>query len=1219
MFRILPHTFRIIYLVFVLFSLETRSQALPCGSVNEPAENIQQRERRIFELKKLLSNAQISATPIYLPIKAHIIRRTDATGGLSLSDLNAGLVEINKKFTGSNIQFYLCGNAPNYVDNTAFFDFNNSQESAICGANDVNNAINIYFPNSITSGGTPVAGYAYFPGASAVSNRVFLQSSSVTDFRTLAHELGHYFNLYHTFQGSNGAVASRELVTRSSSPNPIYSTNCGTQGDLLCDTPADPFGRDSDSVKLTGCSYIGNALDRQGQLYTPLLSNMMSYFPTTCGNLFTTGQQGRMADGLTLRLDAGNQYTLNCPSAVTGANVPNNLAGTVGATGVTITYADNSSNETGFIIERSTTSPTDGFAAIGSTNPNVTTYLDQSTTAFTQYFYRIRASNSKEYSAVFTITTNLNYCIPLYTNSCTSVPMIIDDFILSPATGAAIISNTSSGCSASSYGNFTSVAYNVTAGQTYNFTARAVRLGGTTFYDQHIAIWIDYDRNGIFDPAERVFQSDGTAMKPRMNPTSTGSITIPNVITVGIVRLRIRSGFASFGQVTDPCATMGYGEAEDYNLNISITTPPTITTGTVLPNPVCAGQAINVSFTTTLTSGTYKVQLSDNTGNNFAAIPTIGTGSPLTATLPSTVSTGSGYQVRVVSTSPAVTGSVSGVFTINAIPAAPTAPTPINYCTNQTATALTATGNNLKWYNVASGGTGSTTAPTPSTASAATTSYWVSQTVGNCESSRSKIDVVVSQTPTAPTATTLINYCTNQTATALTATGNNLKWYNVASAGTSSGTAPTPSTASAATTSYWVSQTINNCESSRTKIDVIVAQTPAAPTAPSPLNYCTGQTATVLTATGSNLKWYNMASAGTSSGIAPTPSTASAGTTSFWVSQTVGNCESSRTKIDVIVAQTPAAPAAPTPINYQQNQTASPLTATGTNLLWYTVATNGTGSLTAPTPQTANTGTTFYYVSQISNGCESSRAIIQVNVNPPATAAVCFDITVILEGPYSAGTMTTNLNQRGLLPGQTPIDVTFGVRTPAGQPYKVTPWNYLGTEKDSIYPSTVVDWVLVSLRTNPTNPATTVFRKAAWLLKTGKISFVTPCPTLNISQTYYVVVEHRNHIGAMSHLPVSVSSGNVITYNFTAQQSYIPPDSPAYGQRQLGAVFALFAADCSKNSFSQIDANDASFWKIDNGKIGRYSMTDFNLDGVPDANDNTMWRVNNGKFSGVNF
>ena len=1053
--------FILIGFIVALLSVETKAQLLPCGSTHEPLENIQQRERRIFELKKLLSNAQVSNTPTYLPIKAHIIRRSDGTGGLGLADLNAGLVEINQKLIASNIQFYLCGNGPNYIDNTAFFDFSSSQENAMCLANDVNNAINIYFPNSITSGGTPVSGYAYFPGASTVSNRVFLQVSGTTDSRTFSHELGHYFNLYHTFQGSSGAVANRELVTRSGSSDPIYAANCSTQGDLLCDTPADPFGRNPDSVKITGCNYIGTARDRQGQLYAPLLSNIMSYYPMTCGSLFTTGQQGRMADGLALRLGPDNQYTLDCAASITGANIPNNLTGTVGTTGVTLTYTDNSSNETGFIIERSTISPTDGFVAIGSTVPNVTIYLDQSTTAFTQYFYRIRASNSKEYSAVFGITTNLNYCIPLYTNSCSSVPMIIDDFILSPASGAAIISNVASGCSANSYGNFTSVAYNVKAGQTYNFTATAVRLGGTTYYDQHIAIWIDYDRNGIFDTAERVFQSDGTAMKPRMNPSTTGFITVPNATTTGIVRLRIRSGFAPFGQVTDPCAMMGYGEAEDYNLNISTSTPATITTGTVLPNPVCAGQTVNVSFSTTLTSGTYKVQLSDNVGNNFADIPTVGTGSPLTATIPTTVNTGNGYRVRVVSTSPTVTGSVSSTFTINAIPVAPTAATPVNYCTGQTASALTATGSSLKWYSVANGGIASSTAPTPATASAATTSYWVSQTANNCESPRTKIDVIVAQTPTAPTAAS--------------------------------------------------------------------------------------------------------------------------------------------------------------PVNYEQNQTASPLNAMGTNLLWYTVAANGTGNSTAPTPQTTNTGTTFYYVSQTSNGCESTRATIQVNVNPPATAAVCFDITVFLEGPYAAGTMTTNLNQKGLLPGQTPTDVAFGVRTRSGQPYKGAPWNYAGLENDSVYTPNVVDWVLVSLRTNPTNPATTVFRKAAWLLKTGKVSFVTPCPTLNISQTYYVVVEHRNHIGAMSHLPVSVSGGNVITYNFSTRQSYIPPGSPAYGQRQLGAVFALFAADCSKNAFSQIDANDASKWQIDNGKIGRYLWTDFNLDGVPDANDATIWRLNNGRFSGVSF
>src|SRR5205085_11846070 len=99
---------------------------------------------------------------------------------------------------------------------------------------------------------------------------------------------------------------------------------------------------------------------------------------------------------------------------------------------------------------------------------------------------------------------------------------------------------------------------------------------------------------------------------------------------------------------------------------------------------------------------------------------------------------------------------------------------------------------------------------------------------------------------------------------------------------------------------------------------------------------------------------------------APTPSTATAGTTSYWVSQVGGapsNCEGPRAKIDVIVTALPLAPTVTSPINYCVGATAVPLTATataGNTLLWYTVATGGVGSATAPTPSTATAGITSY-------------------------------------------------------------------------------------------------------------------------------------------------------------------------------------------------------------------------------------------------------------------
>jgi gliding motility-associated-like protein len=154
----------------------------------------------------------------------------------------------------------------------------------------------------------------------------------------------------------------------------------------------------------------------------------------------------------------------------------------------------------------------------------------------------------------------------------------------------------------------------------------------------------------------------------------------------------------------------------------------------------------------------------------------------------------------------------------------PTATAPA-YCPNVTATALTATGSNLLWYNAATGGVGSSTAPVPSTT--AGSSWWVSQTpAGSCESQRLEIDVTIKPAATAPTATSP-TYCGNATATALTATGTNLLWYTIATGGTGTPTAPTPSTV--ANSNYWVSQTpAGSCESIRTPVTVTITPNPTA-------------------------------------------------------------------------------------------------------------------------------------------------------------------------------------------------------------------------------------------------------------------------------------------------------------------------------------------------------------------------------------------------------
>ena len=185
-------------------------------------------------------------------------------------------------------------------------------------------------------------------------------------------------------------------------------------------------------------------------------------------------------------------------------------------------------------------------------------------------------------------------------------------------------------------------------------------------------------------------------------------------------------------------------------------------------------------------------------------------------------------------------------------PVAPSATTPVAACSGIIANALTATalsGHTLLWYTVSSGGTGSSTPIVPSTATAGSTSYYVSQVSPlGCEGARTTIVVNVNQTPGVPSVTTPVTYCQNATASALSATaaaGNSLNWYTVSVGGTPSSTAITPSTTTAGTFDYYVSQTSPlSCEGPRNTIQVIINPATAITSQPASVSQCAGTTAT---------------------------------------------------------------------------------------------------------------------------------------------------------------------------------------------------------------------------------------------------------------------------------------------------------------------------------------------------------------------------------------
>ncbi len=77
------------------------------------------------------------------------------------------------------------------------------------------------------------------------------------------------------------------------------------------------------------------------------------------------------------------------------------------------------------------------------------------------------------------------------------------------------------------------------------------------------------------------------------------------------------------------------------------------------------------------------------------------------------------------------------------------------------------------------------------------------------------------------------------------------------------------------------------------------------PVATDTIIYCQAFVAPALTASGSNLLWYNTLNGGTGSVIPPIPATQNDGSFIYYVSQNTGNCESDRIPITVIVNKSP--------------------------------------------------------------------------------------------------------------------------------------------------------------------------------------------------------------------------------------------------------------------------------------------------------------------------
>lgn len=243
-------------------------------------------------------------------------------------------------------------------------------------------------------------------------------------------------------------------------------------------------------------------------------------------------------------------------------------------------------------------------------------------------------------------------------------------------------------------------------------------------------------------------------------------------------------------------------------------------------------------------------------------------------------------------------GSCDGIKTVNVIVEDTTKPIPnsnplptITGDCNTTATATAPTATD----NCAGTITATTSDPLSYSLPGTYTIHWnYNDGNGNIETQN---QTVVVNPVTLPSATSAQTFCIQQNATlsSITITGQNIKWYDAPTGGN---LLPNTTILQDITT-YYVSQTINSCESLRTPVTINIQNT-NAPTGTGTQTFCSTQNATLsdISITGSNINWYNSA---TSLSILPATTILTNGTT-YYATQTINGCENlSRLPITIII------------------------------------------------------------------------------------------------------------------------------------------------------------------------------------------------------------------------------------------------------------------------------------------------------------------------------
>jgi len=361
-------------------------------------------------------------------------------------------------------------------------------------------------------------------------------------------------------------------------------------------------------------------------------------------------------------------------------------------------------------------------------------------------------------------------------------------------------------------------------------------------------------------------------------------------------------------------------------MTFTVTIYPTPSVTTVTNITTCPGSTISIPAFVSAPAGGAFAWSNSNTVIGLAANGT-GNISSWTAPVNTTNSNITGT-VTVTPTLNGCTGTTTS-FTVTIKPTPSTnAITNIAVCPGTAITipafSSTPTGSTFAWANtntvigLVAGGSGNITtwnAPANTSGANIVGTLSVTPTLNSCVGTPATFTVTINPTPVAPVSNN-VGVCFGTTTPDLTATATGtIKWYTSGTLGTPVFTGSPFATGNnlVGTYTYYVTQTDNvtACQSLADTVSLIIHPIPSAPVA-TDVTSCQGSPTPNLTATGAGtINWYNNGAL-----IQPSLFTGSSyasgqiavGSYTYYVTQTVNNCESPSDTVTLNIYPIPAAP-----------------------------------------------------------------------------------------------------------------------------------------------------------------------------------------------------------------------------------------------------------------------------------------------------------------------